>query len=245
MCGPIEHYVCMYAAPTAQQGGSNLTLYVAILGILGTLAATLITQWWSSRRDERQWKRQKQLQDDRLDREREREEARWEREREQEDARWKRERQERLEQWEREDSARLHQDRLQVYASLLTASEDISRHVSFLSAFTVALEKKRTESNVARVKKCADHIEERVRNTSDLAKTIELIGSSNVNEQVRKLTNSAFLATMSSLHVEGGNPMSDEMRKQVDDVSEAASSLRRQIRRDIGSGEIADDQYSF
>jgi len=97
-------------AAAADQGGSNLTLLVAVLGILGTLTAAFVTQWWTSKRDDKQWKRQKLLQDERFDREREQEVARWEREREREAGRWERERQERREQWQREDSARLHQD---------------------------------------------------------------------------------------------------------------------------------------
>jgi hypothetical protein len=99
----------------AEHSGSSLTLYIAILGIAGTLAATFVTQWLNGKRDEKQWQRQKQLQDERH-----------ERDLVQEEARWSRERVERADQWEREDAARLHQDRLKTYVELMAAVQRVS-----------------------------------------------------------------------------------------------------------------------
>ncbi|WNM37046.1 hypothetical protein RMN56_17800 [Micromonospora halotolerans] len=79
-----------------------MVLVTAALAVVGTLAAAIITQILSGRRESRQWERQ----------------------REQELARWERERAERQEQWEREDHARWHQERLAAYTDLLQRSED-------------------------------------------------------------------------------------------------------------------------
>ncbi|MEV6300398.1 hypothetical protein AB0M02_13415 [Actinoplanes sp. NPDC051861] len=110
----------MYFAADAGQSTTYLPLIIAAVGILGTLAASVLTQWMNSRRDTKQWVRQKQLQDERF-----------EREREQEALRWERERGERREQWQREDTARLHQERLSAYQTLLasfdTAIKDLKR----------------------------------------------------------------------------------------------------------------------
>ncbi|MEV0153173.1 hypothetical protein AB0H57_05445 [Micromonospora sp. NPDC050686] len=77
-------------------------LVVAALGVLGTLAAAVITQILSGRREARQWERQ----------------------RAHEQTRWERERDERREQWEREDHSRWHQERLAAYTELLQRIED-------------------------------------------------------------------------------------------------------------------------
>lgn len=77
-------------------------LVVAGLGVLGTLAAAVITQILSGRRETRQWERQ----------------------RAHERERWDRERDERREQWEREDHARWHQERLPLYTELLKRIEE-------------------------------------------------------------------------------------------------------------------------
>ncbi|WP_221328707.1 hypothetical protein [Actinoplanes sp. L3-i22] len=74
----------MTLAADTTSGGSNVTLIIAVIGVLGTRAGDLVTQWLTDRREER----------------------RWAREREQEAKRWERERQERKEQRQREDSAR-------------------------------------------------------------------------------------------------------------------------------------------
>ncbi|MFF0372694.1 hypothetical protein [Micromonospora sp. NPDC005087] len=79
-----------------------VVLLVAALGVVGTLAAAVITQVLSGRREARQWERQR-------DHERER---------------WGRERDERREQWEREDHARWHQERLPLYTELLQRIEE-------------------------------------------------------------------------------------------------------------------------
>ncbi|MGN9810803.1 hypothetical protein ACTMSW_15755 [Micromonospora sp. BQ11] len=77
-------------------------LAVAALGVLGTLAAAVITQLLSGRREARQWE--------------------WQRDHERQ--RWDRERDERREQWEREDHARWHQERLPLYTELLARIEE-------------------------------------------------------------------------------------------------------------------------
>lgn len=79
-----------------------VVLAVAALGVVGTLAASVITQVLSGRREARQWERQ----------------------REHERQRWDRERDERREQWEREDHARWHQERLTLYTELLQRIEE-------------------------------------------------------------------------------------------------------------------------
>jgi hypothetical protein len=91
----------------ASQSGSNLTFIVAILGILGTLAATLVTQWLTGRRET----------------------VRWQRERDHEALRWERERSERQEQWAREDANRWHGERLTAYSKLLVDADSWSRIV--------------------------------------------------------------------------------------------------------------------
>lgn len=77
-------------------------LVVAALGVVGTLAASVIAQILSGRREARQWERQ----------------------REHERERWDRERDERREQWEREDHSRWHQERLALYTELLQRIEE-------------------------------------------------------------------------------------------------------------------------
>ncbi|NYF54797.1 hypothetical protein [Micromonospora purpureochromogenes] len=79
-----------------------VVLAVAALGVLGTLAAAVITQVLSGRREARQWERQ----------------------RAHERERWERERAERQEQWQREDHARWHQERHAAYAELLHRIEE-------------------------------------------------------------------------------------------------------------------------
>lgn len=81
---------------------SWMVLVTAALAVVGTLAAAVITQVLSGRRESHQWERQ----------------------REQELARWERERAERQEQWEREDHARWHQERLAAYTALRQRVDD-------------------------------------------------------------------------------------------------------------------------
>ncbi|MCU7730375.1 hypothetical protein ODJ79_42220 [Actinoplanes sp. KI2] len=102
--GP-SHYA---AAPASSV--PILTIVVAVLGILGTLAATWLTNYFNSKRDERQWRWQKQLQDERIDRDRQQEALRWQRERE-----------ERREQWDREDSRRWNSELVTVYSELVSS----------------------------------------------------------------------------------------------------------------------------
>ncbi|MFC8619740.1 hypothetical protein ACFT9M_25485 [Micromonospora purpureochromogenes] len=85
-----------------------LVLVTAALAVVGTLAAAIITQVLSGRRETRQWERQKA----------------------QDEARWDRERIERREQWEREDHARWHQERLAAYSELLQGIEDWDMAIS-------------------------------------------------------------------------------------------------------------------
>jgi len=90
-----------------------LALALATVGIAGTLPGAALTQWLTTRREERKWRR-----------EREQDRVRWERERRRDDMRWERERAERREQWEREDAARWHRDQLGAYSELLAAIEN-------------------------------------------------------------------------------------------------------------------------
>ena len=105
---PIPSTAAASAPPVS---GSALTL--AIVGIAGTLLGALLTQWLTTRREERKWNR-----------EREQERVRWERERRRDDIRWERERAERREQWDREDAARWQRDQLSAYSELLAAIEN-------------------------------------------------------------------------------------------------------------------------
>jgi hypothetical protein len=79
-----------------------LPLAVALVGVGGTLLATILTQMWSRRRED----------------------GRWLREREAEQQRWAKERSERLEQWQREDSVRWLTDRRQIYAEYLALLDE-------------------------------------------------------------------------------------------------------------------------
>lgn len=79
-----------------------MVFVTAVLAVVGTLAAAVITQVLSGRREARQWERQKA----------------------QDEARWERERAERREQWEREDHARWHQERHAAYNELLQCMEN-------------------------------------------------------------------------------------------------------------------------
>ncbi len=98
----MHHTGAVNSGAAAPQSGSNLTLYVAIIGILGTLAAAVIAQWMTGRREKKRWKRES----------------------EQEAIRWEREREERREQWQREDAARLHERRVAAYSELIVTMRD-------------------------------------------------------------------------------------------------------------------------
>jgi hypothetical protein len=103
------------------QGGSNLTLLVAVVGILGALAAAVITQWLTTRREEHKWQR-----------EREQDDHRWEQELAREEKRAERDRQERADQWKREDSARLYSARLTAYSAVVAAGMKVDKHIGIL-----------------------------------------------------------------------------------------------------------------
>src|ERR1700684_3432335 len=72
-------------------------LVVAGVGVLATLSATIFTQAWSARREDKRWSRDREV----------------------EERRWQREQEERREQWRREDRARWLDERRAVYAKFL------------------------------------------------------------------------------------------------------------------------------
>jgi FtsZ-interacting cell division protein ZipA len=72
------------------------------VGAGAALVVGILTQWWTDRRDNQ----------------------RWEREREDRRMQWEREREDRREQWQREDSLRWLQDRQQAYAQFLSAHDE-------------------------------------------------------------------------------------------------------------------------
>ncbi|MEU7901591.1 hypothetical protein [Actinoplanes sp. NPDC049118] len=74
-------------------------LLVAFLGVAGTLGATIFTQMWSARREDRRWRQEKEA----------------------DERRWRREREDRSEQWQREDRLRTRQQRQEVYTGFLLA----------------------------------------------------------------------------------------------------------------------------
>ncbi|MEU8164138.1 hypothetical protein ACIP95_21870 [Micromonospora parva] len=82
-------------------------LAVAIVGVAGTLGATVFSQFWSRKMDERRWRR----------------------EREAENVRWTRERDERAAQWEREDRARWLADRRDGYAASLADYHTLTKAI--------------------------------------------------------------------------------------------------------------------
>jgi type II secretory pathway pseudopilin PulG len=82
----------------AGSSGNDTALFVAALGIFGTLAATVLTQWLTGKREERRWIR--------------------------EDERDARHQQEKL---AREDVERWHRDRLENYSALVLAVDGWSR----------------------------------------------------------------------------------------------------------------------
>jgi hypothetical protein len=232
-------------AAAATQSGSNLTLYVAIIGIIGTLTAALVTQWWSSRRDEKQWERQKKLQDERFDREREREEERWQREREQESERWARERQERSEQWNREDAARLYQDRLGAYSQLLTHSQEMLDSAHRVVESIPDNDESAAEFYGISANTVAEYQENLDRYLSARV-SIRLIGSRVVNEMAAKVGLHALrirVHTRAAEAREGNDRIPAERYKHIADDSigqalalgGAIRELEFAIRKDIGS----------
>jgi FtsZ-interacting cell division protein ZipA len=72
------------------------------VGAAAALVVGILTQWWTDRRENQ----------------------RWEREREDRRMQWERERDDRREQWQREDSLRWLQDRQQAYARFLSALDE-------------------------------------------------------------------------------------------------------------------------
>lgn len=107
---PSTSAVAPPPSPSPQRAAqdSNPALVVAIVGIVGTLLAAVITQWLTGRRENRNWSRDQK----------------------QEALRWEREREERKEQWEREDAARWHENRMKTYSSFLSRMRDFLYHAS-------------------------------------------------------------------------------------------------------------------
>jgi hypothetical protein len=206
---------------------SSTTLIIAIIGILGTLAATLITQWLTGKRDDRQWLRQKQLQDERF-----------EREREQEALRWKRERKERREQWFREDAARLYKDRAEMYATLLS---DCSRILDLLRVLAETLEDDLDrEEAPATARKNVDDIEIAREEFYRASSAVEIIASSDLlreNSAVKAIVNDIFFDLLFIDPVKdttGVSPYSERVAALADEMQQATDSLRVIIRRELG-----------
>jgi hypothetical protein len=78
---------------------TSTVLMVAFLGVAGTLGAAIFTQVWSTRREDRRWRQEQEL----------------------DERRWQREREDRREQRQREDQLRMKQQRQEVYVGFLLA----------------------------------------------------------------------------------------------------------------------------
>jgi hypothetical protein len=237
----LDHYEGMPVAAAAGQGGSNLTLLVAILGIAGTLTAAFVTQLLTSRRDDKQWKRQKQLQDERFDREREREEARWQREREQEETRWERERRERREQWEREDAARLHQDRMTVYSKLILSVETVHRSFRWVAAKLLAQQSRTAAPTAPNAERLMEELQVAAEANYEVRQAREamvLIGSRAVRHAAGSYATTAdtvieFLT--GQLRLPAGERDPGQITAHTTKAARSYEDLSRCVRQEIGS----------
>ncbi|WP_433292749.1 hypothetical protein ACQP2F_28820 [Actinoplanes sp. CA-030573] len=217
----------MHLAAPSEQGGSSLTLVIAILGIVGTLTAAFVTQWLSARRDDKQWQRQKQLQDERFDRERDEEAARWERER-----------RERQEQWKREDSARLHQARLGAYETLLATLDGAREVISNVSL---------RARSATDVEKAFDAMHDALLTVGEPRARVDILGSPAVVGAMRAaiaaINDYAECALDEMLDTGPGDSDARAARRshQLDLLTAwrlRMSDLRNSIRRDIGNEPI-------
>jgi len=88
-------------------------LLVALLGVAGTLGAAIFTQVWSTRREDRRWRQEREV----------------------DERRWQRERDDRREQWQREDDLRTQQQRREVYVDFLRS---VAKWASVTNTLVVA-----------------------------------------------------------------------------------------------------------
>lgn len=205
----------MKVVAAASQGGSNLTLIVAILGILGTLAAALVTQWLTGRREERRWQRERQHESDR----------------------WARERQERQEQWQREDLARLHGERLKLYGHLIATATRLRTGCRLI--LPIAFRRPNEDIPDAQVLFAA--FNEAKADYLNAQDAVELIASNAIRTTALEFTTwSVVLDNMARFRTEDeGNPPShihfSSAHEAMATIEAALESLRRKIRKEIGS----------
>ena len=203
----------------------NTALVLAIVGILGTLAATIITQWLTSRREnkKREW------------------------DREQEAVRWERERKERQDQWRREDAARLFQERLLRYTELLASVREVlraTRTTQGLMALDNLLKSPEVNQRAHEVNQRAHaQLREPIMALRHNVAAVSIVGSPNVRLHSAGILKVADVLSSSSLI----NPFIEvepsEYRETIRESGESLLELQQQledsIRRDVGSAETA------
>jgi hypothetical protein len=216
----------MPPAADANQANTYLPLIIAAIGILGTLAAAVVTQILSSRRDNKQWLRQKQLQDERFDREREQEALRWERER-----------QERAAQWHREDAARLHEQLLNSYSGLYSRiSEMLESARSVNSLPFMSNDNPDASKIIDRSFELADEL-------LDAAALIEIIGSNPAREAItyfqachrRHQTRLYYGWRVSDRDPSEFKKWTDDNKRALEEIESAARKVLDVIRLDVGA----------
>lgn len=208
------------AAASSSPSIAGSALALAIVGITGTLLGALLTQWLTTRREDRKWKR-----------EREQERVRWERERRRDDMRWERERAERREQWDREDAARWQRDQLSAYSDLLSAIENwlgVASRSGPLAPQRTAI------SNLA-----AADLDNAWETIDKNVSSIELLAPEPVRARARWLRASAhqFAAQYSEEEVFLDRREGDQLAREVDvffaEYGKSLRELRAQIREHL------------
>jgi hypothetical protein len=219
----------------AALSASYLTSIVAILGIGGTLAAALLTQRMTTKREERKWER-----------DRGQDERRWEKELEREQIRWERERLERREQWNRESEARLLGERAKVYKLVLARIEELSSALSVEFIFLPDAGREELDKKRFQYTSGVHAAQDKLRDEFGI---IRLFGSG----RVVRLAETLDMAIFSFLHAEQGW---DDEEREYDDtrpgilpmprslkgiVWQKMADLINGIRRDLGNEAIPED----
>lgn len=195
-----------------------------MVGIIGTLLGVLITQWLTSRREDKKWAR-----------ERTQERIRWQRERKRELEGWQRERVDRQAQWEREDATRRRQELLDLYSGIFVNAEKWSEAVLPERLALITKSYYPPEEQL----QTAFHAAHAVELT---ATTLHLITPIHIDQTVTRLC-----ITMSRFHMDhlrGGPKSSNDSSeasgyslRNLRDFYRILNKLRDQIRRDLGTEE--------
>ena len=192
----------MYLGADSGQGGSNLTLIVAVLGIAGTLAAALMTQWMTTKRDERR--------------------LRWEQAKEADQ--WQREREERKEQWERENQVRLIQRRTDMYVDVLNLAIAAIAEIDACVSRSLEHERhgKMSAESIGRVKEGVERLLAIHNELDDTRASMYLLATDQAAKAVRSLSSAVAIAA-SAMERNADRPGSGAyterwMRELIDDA---------------------------